>query len=559
MRLWIGLLIGSFAVGQSTGRIEGHVLSPEAGKAIRKATVRLQANASAPAGASARPVTYVEISDAGGKFVFEELPPGRYTLAATRTGYTPPRSSGFNASITLQAGEVKTDAEIRLIQLGVISGRVTDQDGDPAIGVQVQLLHVQYNGGRRQLTAYTTVASDDQGNFRIANIEPGRYYPVVDDSRRAIASIVGDERRGRTAQEVDITTFYPSSPDFSSAVAVEVGAGKEAQGVNIRMLRGRVFSIRGTALDGRTAATGMQLTLTPKVSGLSVANNRIGAQVQGATGAFEFRGLPPGTYVIQGQRGQQVVRACGRHFRWQDVRSPPLAGRIEVSVANSDVDGVVLALTAPGEITGTIRMEEGGRADPNTRIALMDADGSANLTAAMPVNADGTFRIQNVGLSRYSANVSPLPSGSYVKSIRFGGQDVTKTPIDLTSGAGGVLDIVLSQKAAEVTALAHRSSGENAAGVAVSIWPKAATFDPSAVRVVNTPATGSVKLGEMAPGEYYLAAWEDVDASLLRYPDFVARFTDVASAVQLGENDKVTADLTLIPKDKIAAEVAKLP
>ncbi len=555
MRLWIGLLIGSFAAGQSTGRIEGHVLS-QSGEAVRKATVRLQANSPAQAGPAARPITYVEISDAGGKFVFEELPPGRYTLAATRTGYTPPRTSGFNASITLQAGEVKTDAEIRLIQLGVISGHVTDQDGDPAIGVQVQALHVQYNGGRRQLTPYTTIVSDDQGNFRIANVEPGRYYPVVDDSRRAIASIVGDERRGRTAQEVDITTFYPSSPDFSSAVAVEVSAGKEAQGVNIRMLRGRVFSIRGTALDGRTAATGMQLTLMPKASGLTVANNRIGTQVQGSTGAFEFRGLPPGTYVIQGQRGQQVTRAAGDAV----TSTPALAGRIEVSVANSDVDGVVLALSAPAEITGTIRMEEGGRVDPNAHVTLMDSDGSTpNLSAATPLNADGMFRIQNVGLSRYSVNVSPLPADSYVKSIRFGGQDVTKTPIDLTSGAGGTLDIILSQKAAEVTALAHRSNGEPAAGVAISIWPKAATFDPATVRIVNTPSTGSVKVSGMAPGEYYMAAWEDVDASLLRYPDFVAQFADVATELRLSENDKVRADLTLLPKEKIAAEVAKLP
>src|SRR5258708_5242158 len=106
MRRWIAVLVlgGSIAAGQSTGRIEGHVLS-QSGEPVRKATVRLQGNAPS---AAARSITYIEVSDAAGKFVFEELPPGRYTLAASRTGYTPPKSNGISySSITLQAGQAK--------------------------------------------------------------------------------------------------------------------------------------------------------------------------------------------------------------------------------------------------------------------------------------------------------------------------------------------------------------------------------------------------------------------------------------------------------------------
>src|SRR5262249_7065241 len=143
----------------------------QSGDAVRKATVRLQGNAyNAPA------VTYVEISDATGKFAFEDLPPGRYIVSATRTGYTNPKNGAMTySSIVLQPGEAKTGVDVRLVQLSVISGRVTDQDGDPAVGVQVQAMHVTYNNGRRQLTPYTTMTTDDQGNFRIANIDPGRY------------------------------------------------------------------------------------------------------------------------------------------------------------------------------------------------------------------------------------------------------------------------------------------------------------------------------------------------------------------------------------------------
>jgi len=66
-------------------------------------------------------------------------------------------------------------------------------------------------------------------------------------------------------------------------------------------------------------------------------------------------------------------------------------------------------------------------------------------------------------------------------------------------------------------------------------------------------------VGGLRPGEYYVAAWEEVDSNLLRYPDFLARFNDQATEVKVGESDKASVNLTLIPKDKIAAEVAKLP
>jgi hypothetical protein len=229
------------------------------------------------------------------------------------------------------------------------------------------------------------------------------------------------------------------------------------------------------------------------------------------------------------------------------------------------VEGVALALVSPGEITGTVRVEDGDlqalrKGGVPGQIALTDAEESVGVPATGQIQENETFKFQSFGFSRYWVSVRPLPPGTYVKSIRFSGQDVTKTPLDLSSGAGGVLDIVISQRAAEVTAVARRSNGEMAAGITVSIWPRGnAGFDTGTVRIVNTTATGSVKVSELAPGEYYVAAWEDADSNLLRYPDFLAKFTDQASAVRLGENDKITADLMVIPKEKSAAEAAKLP
>ena len=61
--------------------LEGKVLSLS-GEPLRKATLHLRA---AP-GSSAN---YSVSSDATGKFVFDDIEPGRYSLSAERTGYVP--------------------------------------------------------------------------------------------------------------------------------------------------------------------------------------------------------------------------------------------------------------------------------------------------------------------------------------------------------------------------------------------------------------------------------------------------------------------------------------
>jgi len=91
--------------------LEGRVVS-QTGEPLGKVTVRLQTTAP---GIGGQVTQYLEVSDNAGKFVFEEVPPGRYALFPERTGFSRPRT-GEPTTITLQAGEVKKDVEIKLIQ-----------------------------------------------------------------------------------------------------------------------------------------------------------------------------------------------------------------------------------------------------------------------------------------------------------------------------------------------------------------------------------------------------------------------------------------------------------
>jgi hypothetical protein len=98
------------------------------------------------------------------------------------------------------------------------------------------------------------------------------------------------------------------------------------------------------------------------------------------------------------------------------------------------------------------------------------------------------------------------------------------------------------------------------ADMVVAIWPKnPLADDPAAGIMTFTRVRGDLKATGVPPGEYYVAAWEGIDPAITYDPDFLALFARRAVSVKVGENAKLMVDVTPIPKDKIAAEVAKLP
>jgi hypothetical protein len=157
-------------------------------------------------------------------------------------------------------------------------------------------------------------------------------------------------------------------------------------------------------------------------------------------------------------------------------------------------------------------------------------------------------------------NALGLPQGTYLKSARFGGQDVTHSPIDTTSGSGGTLDLVLSSKAADIAGSVQNEKGEALAGIMVTLWPKTPDASPTGgARQANTDQNGGFQFKGLAPGEYYVASWEELESGLAQSADFLSNFTSEASAINLAEGGHESRDLKPVSSDKVAVEIAKLP
>lgn len=537
------------STAQQKGSASGTVTSAS-GEPLKSAKLTLQG-----------PQTYAASSDALGNFTFNDVDSGRYTLFSEKPGYLRANynasSSGTVASLDLTTGQALTGIAIKMTPQAVISGRITDEDGEPFPNLNVQLSRWMYSGGQRRLQPSNGGSSNAEGIFSIGSLAAGSYYVAVNPPFLPPVNAI---QKG--PQETYVATYYPGATDPASAIAVQVATGAVMRGIEIRMRKALAFQVRGKIVDPASGAAppNASLLLLPKdASGLPIP--RSNAVVK--DGAFVFGDVLPGVYILQAM--PVTTSANGNRTTLSGT------ARQIVSVGNSDLDGLVVQLGPGAEITGTIssdgsappqQQQQGGTPGTNVRprLQLIVTDGTATAFQNPQFNDDGTFAIHNIMPALYRVEMAPLPPGTYVKSIRFGSQDLMKTPLDLTGGSGGAINVVLSPNAGDISGTVHGADGMPLASAVVTLWtpgvPVAGVTDFT--RTARTDANGQFKFASLPPGGYRIAAWEQIDAGLGTVPEFRMKFESKAAAVKLEENAHENIEAPLIGRDAIDTEAAKL-
>jgi hypothetical protein len=104
-------------------------------------------------------------SDASGRFRFDEVPEGSWSIIAECPGH---RSAKVDLDVT--AGS-EIDREVVLTPLGHLRGQVVLANSTPAAGVRLSLVHSE-----GELVAATT--TDENGSYHFADLEPASYVVV---------------------------------------------------------------------------------------------------------------------------------------------------------------------------------------------------------------------------------------------------------------------------------------------------------------------------------------------------------------------------------------------
>ncbi|HXB71136.1 MAG TPA: carboxypeptidase-like regulatory domain-containing protein [Candidatus Acidoferrales bacterium] len=225
--------------------ISGTIVNSVTGELLNKVQV-LALNAG---NAQAAPAS--TITGAKGEFTLVQLEPGQYRLKAVRNGYLETcygarRAESNGITLTLEAGQELQDLQLKLLPFAVIAGTVRDPEGEPLAGVSVALLTMTYRGGRQQVVpAGITLMTDDLGQYRIADLPPGRYYVRAALHRfEGSHAPVDHSPKGAPPLETLVPTFHPASRDTAGARRIEVTAGAHFTGADITLLRSRMYRVR---------------------------------------------------------------------------------------------------------------------------------------------------------------------------------------------------------------------------------------------------------------------------------------------------------------------------
>src|SRR5580658_3291590 len=129
------------STAQPKGSVSGAVTSA-AGEPLKNAKLTLQEQAMGRL-STAQPQAYSASTDAQGNFAFEDLAPGRYVLSSERAGYLRANytvsSNGPITPLDLTSGQALTGIVIKMTPQALISGTVTDEDGDPYPNARITL------------------------------------------------------------------------------------------------------------------------------------------------------------------------------------------------------------------------------------------------------------------------------------------------------------------------------------------------------------------------------------------------------------------------------------
>jgi Carboxypeptidase regulatory-like domain len=300
------------------------------------------------------------------------------------------------------------------------------------------------------------------------------------------------------------------------------------------------------------------LKLTTTEGAKESESMEVGAMT-GTDGTFDFPNVAPGGYWIatgsQAFAPSFVMTSPGEIPTPVKTGAAPLIGRAMVEVGEQDLDNVVLALSEGAVVSGAVRMdrEDPDKPSPWPGLTLVPVDGQGEESIVAQVKPDGSFRIPHIPPDGYSLQVTGLPDDVYVKSIRFEGREIGAEDLNLTSGAGGQLDIVLSPNAAAISGVVRDAQGDTAAGATVQVCSGDDT-----VKYLSADANGEYKVGGLPPGDYRVLAWEEVDPGLSFDAAFRAHFEPQIASVTLGERAHSTVEVKMIGREAIESEAAKL-
>ena len=476
-------------------------------------------------------------SAADGSFHFDGIAEGKYTLTAARRGYAPQsylQHENFWTAIAVGPGKDALHLRFPLNPSAVISGKVTDENGEAIRQATIKLWNESLQNGVKRSSPGTQTTTDDEGRYRFEHLAGGRYAVSVVALpwyRRFLNVAPANENAesdgptaGRETDEASVpgtaerkkegtpenflsdlvypVVFYPTGHNVREASWLQMRPGDE-QAVDFQLIPTPGFRVlvhtvlpeeggswRVSFLpeaedgEGERAAT-LHRQISPdvvEVSGLAPGSYRVRLFAGGAGGAGELR-----------EERLEVNGDAELDFKGGIPRGPVVSGTFRFAQPPVSSAWVVLQM-----------QDEAGN---KSTVQTMPKREESPEGAAVRKPNEYTFQFGNLapgaGVFELSATA---PQGVAIEKMEATGARVNGNRLTL-DGTGEVrLKLIVSENTAAIRGTAMKK-GQPFAGAMVLLLPDSG--QPELTRRDQSDSDGTFTLPNVVPGKYWLMALED--------------------------------------------------
>jgi hypothetical protein len=522
----VALLIASPGyTAQEPRSLEGVVLEEETNRPLEGVKVS----------ASTAGVLSSGTTDSTGRFKIPISKSGRYSVVPSLQGYVYSRPAhirtGREAGIWVQIadGRPVPPLALKMVKAGAVVGKVLTATGGTLPGTLATVSLLQYvydNTGQRRLGnvpglhfAYegSFVRMDDRGEYRFYDVPPGDYYLHVSGG-----GVVGSS-----------ALYYPGTPDDSRAETVSVRPGEELRLNTMTLPPGKGTEVR-LHFPNPTEFQIFQTIMVQSRQASLMASRKMS---------------------VDGEDELTISVAPGHHdcyVGFVPLGSTPgkpvpetLFGSISLDVGDSRIDQPV-AMTRGFNIKGTATLaNESGIRSP---VAMFPPTGGLICRFISDVapsrSIGGSTCTGGFPAGDYHLELGELPADQYVESVTIGNRDVLAQGIQLDGDVD--LQIVLATPGAILEGIVKDAAGDRLPDAVVVLVPD----EPYRVnggplhRSTISDVSGNFELRGIAPGNYRLFAWPDLEGAAYRNAEFIKNYEDKGKAIRIEKGSRAVAEVT---------------
>lgn len=432
-----------------------------------------------------------------GKFVFENVSAGKYTLQGLKTGFVPgayDQHDQYSTAIVTGAGLDSENLILKLSPRAIISGRVLDESGEPARHAILTLYRNDHLQGVDEVLGAGNAQTDDLGAYEFPSLLPGTYFLAVHTqpwyaihpASSPENSDGGAEASANVDRTLDVAyplTYYENTTEADGATPIRINGGEHLQ---VEMHLNPVPALR---LIFHIPMGPDHRILFPQVQqpGFDGFINVQGTPRFVSPGVVELGGIPAGRYNVRIQGQNNVTQLNG----------------MEISKDGEEID------TSSAERLGSVKVSVAVPAEPTIPKGLSVAllQGRTFTDGFHTVSAKGETEFAQVPAGNYALRVFGGGKQYTIVSISADGVEIKGHSITVPAAASATVSVTVAA-GVEVQGVVKKAGKPFAAAMVVLV-PRDVAGNRDLFRRDQSDLDGTFSLRAVIAGSYTLVAIED--------------------------------------------------